>query len=228
MNRRTKKIACVIAIVIFIAAGLCVLCLSRTSGFYTEKQHIARVRKRAKKHFLGEGSEYTGLEVYPLYTENEELKYMLIELQPQGYMYVIIRDIDLSWIGGCSMYTMQGHKPHSWMPYRVKEGARERVEDDDGYFGIAEDMEFFRDENGEPFRYFESHFKVAGVENERRYFLATPVRAESSSTAMIPAVKRGEQYLDLVNGELIDYVPGVYSAFATASGGFTAHRYFNL
>ena len=36
------------------------------SGFYSEEQHIQRVRGRAEERYWGEGSEYTGLEVYPI------------------------------------------------------------------------------------------------------------------------------------------------------------------
>ena len=90
-------------------------------------------------------------------------------------------------------------------------------------------QEFFRDENGEIIEYRESHFKVAGIENERRYLLRTPLNADGSSTALIPAVKRGEQYLDLVDGELINYEQGVYSVtYATGGIHFIPKLNFNL
>lgn len=37
-----------------------------SSGFYSEEQHIQRIRERAEERYWGEGSEYTGLEVYPI------------------------------------------------------------------------------------------------------------------------------------------------------------------
>lgn len=218
MKKRTKILVCVLAGIILLAAALCVLCLSRTSGFYSEKQHLSRIQKRAEAHFLGEESEYTSLEVYPLYNEDEKLEYALIELQPQGYMYVHINKSDFfEWLGTASMYTMSQDTPTncSWTPYRVKDGKEEP----------------FTDENGEPIEYFDSYFKVAGIENERRYILRTPSyeNAPKSSSDLIPAVKRGEQYLDLVDGELIDYKPGVYSpTFANGNFIFICKSYFDL
>ena len=46
---------------------------------------------------------------------------------------------------------------------------------------------------------------------------------------MIPAVRRGEQYLDLVDGALIDYQPGMRSeTYATALVGSIPKPDFNL
>lgn len=39
---------------------------------------------------MGEDSEYTGLEVYPIYNEYDELKYALIEFEPQGGVFIYI------------------------------------------------------------------------------------------------------------------------------------------
>ena len=44
----------------------------------------------------------------------------------------------------------------------------------------------------------------------------------------IPAVKRGEKYLDLVNGEMIDYTPGMESIYAVADIGFINKPDFDL
>lgn len=217
MKKKTKILACVLAVVMLFVAALCVWCWSRTSSFYSEKQHMKRVTRRAEERFLGEGSEYTGLEVYPLYNEDEKLEYMLIELQPQGFMYVRINDSAfLEWFGGVSMYTMSGDTPTAWTPYHMNEGKKEPLTNDDG----------------EPIKYFESHFKVAGIENERRYLLRTPTYENAklkSSSYLIAAVKRGEQYLNLVDGELIDYEPGIYSAAYISAGiSFISKEYFNL
>ncbi len=196
-KRAVKIVACVLAVLLalMMRAAPVLLVWSQFSDFYTESQHLARVQRRAERRYLGEGSEYTGLTVYPLYNEEEELEYALIELQPQGFMYVIIRDVDLSFLGGMSMYTRSDETPTAWTPYRKVDGKE-----------VA-----FTDENGEPICYSESHFKVAGIENERRYLLRTP-------SGYIPAVKRGEQYLDLVDGKLIDYDPNAHSGTYASAG----------
>ena len=188
--KRTKIFAYLMVGVVLLIATLCSGCTLSSSSHYSEEEHLSRVRERAEERFLGEGSEYTGFEVYPIYNEDDKLESMLIELEPQGFMYVKInKDSSLSLFGGVSMYTMSSDTPRSWMPYRVNKGMKEEYTDEFGNVFIAEDRELIHDENGEVIRYFESHFKVAGIENERRYLLRTP---RSGGGALIPAVKRGE------------------------------------
>lgn len=112
----------------------------------------------------------------------------------------------------------------------MKEGAREDIYDADGNLLFkSSNREYIRDENGQVIIYYESHFKVAGIENERRYFLSTiPTVYIGYSRGMIPAVKRGEQYLDLVDGTMIDYTPGMESAYAIAQIAFINKANFDL
>ena len=225
MNKIAKVFACLVAVVSIAGAILCTI--GCTSSFYSEEQHIQRIRVRAEERFLGEDSEYTGLEVYPIYNEYDELKYALIEFEPQGFVYVSIGEKAYPWKG---MYTLSDTESESWMPYRVKEGAREDVYGADGNLLYqTTNREYIRDENGQVFIYNESPFKVAGIKDERRYFLITEV-AEflGGGRAWIPAVKRGEQYLDLVDGALIDYTPGMESAYATADIAFINKSNFDL
>ena len=214
MKKFTRIGACLVASLLLIAAVLCVGC---SSDMYSEEKHMQRIRERAEKRFLGEDSEYTGLEVYPIYNEYDELKYALIEFEPQGFVYVLINEQEYPWRG---MYTLSD-TGERWIPYRVKEGVQEEIVDADGnvHYG-ATNHEYFRDENGHVIIYNESHFKVAGIENERRYLL--------DGRYLVPAVKRGEQYLDLVDGELIDYTPGEESDYATVDFAFIGKAYFDL
>ena len=224
MKKFTRIGACLVASLLLIAAVLCVGC---SSDMYSEEKHMQRLRERAEERFLGEDSEYTGLEVYPIYNEYDELKYALIEFEPQGFLYVCINEQEYPWRG---MYTLNSREPESWMPYRVKKGAREDVYDADGNLLYqTTDREYFRDANGQVIIYNESHFKVAGIENEHRYFLSTKLTVDIGySRGLIPAVKRGEQYLDLVDGAMIDYTPGMESAYAIAKIGFINNTGFDL
>ena len=223
MKKFTRIGACLVASIVLIAAVLCAGC---SSDMYSEEKHMQRIRERAEERFLGEDSEYTGLEVYPIYNEYDELKYALIEFEPQGFVYVLINEQEYPWRG---MYTLSD-TGESWMPYRVKKGAREDVYDADGNLLYqTTDREYFRDANGQVIIYNESHFKVAGIENERRYFLSTELTVFIGlSHGLIPAVKRGEQYLDLVDGAMIDYTPGMESAYAIAEIGFINKANFDL
>lgn len=224
MKKFTRIGACLVSILLLIAAGLCVGC---SSDMYSEEKHMQRIRERAEERFLGEDSEYTRLEVYPIYNEYDELKYALIEFEPQGFVYVYISERAYPW---SSMYSLSDTESESWMPYRVKEGVNEEIVDASGNV-IAQsfNQEFIRDENGQVIIYNESHFKVAGIENERRYFLSTiPTVYIGHSRGRIPAVKRGEQYLDLVDGAMIDYTPGMESAYAIADVVFFNKAHFDL
>lgn len=225
MKRFTKLFACLSAVILLMVAGLFVGC---SSSVYSEEQHLERVKERAEERFLGEDSEYTGLEVYPLYNEYDKLKYVLVELEPQGFMYVRINDKEYPWRG---MYTMSSLEPEFWIPYQMKEGAREDVFDADGNLIYqTTDREYYRDENGQVFVYHQSHFKVAGIENERRYLLAFISTLHGGHTRMLmPAVKRGEQYLNLVDGKLMDYEPEIESAtYASVDFAFIGKSAFDL
>ena len=96
--RKGCKMAAALLSFVLLLGMLLSLSSCRASS-YTEEEHIARVTERAKERFLGEGSEYTGLEVYPVYNEYDELNYMLIEFQPQGFLYVHIAEKRSPWKG---------------------------------------------------------------------------------------------------------------------------------
>ena len=125
-KRARKIVAYLMAVLLALmmrAAPVLLVC-SQYSFFYTESQHLARIRARAEDHFLWEGGEHTSLEVYPIYNQDDELKYALIEMQPEGYMYVKINEGSIlsSLLFRRSMYTMARDRTYStdsWRPYRV-------------------------------------------------------------------------------------------------------------
>lgn len=223
----SKKKIVLLLISAILVIVLVMLILASYSWFYTDTMHIKRIKKRAEKLYLGENSQYTELEVYPIYNEYDELNYALIEFEPQGFIYVHIKDQAYPWKG---MYTRSSTEPESWMPYQVKEGVNEKIVDANGNV-IAQsfNQKFIRDENGQVIFYNDSHFKVAGIEHERRYFLSTECAVYFGyNHGLIPAVKRGEKYLDLVDGAMIDYTPGMESAYAIADIGFINKSNFDL
>lgn len=224
LRKIIRMYACFSSSILLVVAALYTGC---SSNIYNGEQHIQEIRERAEERYLGKGSAYTALEVYPIYDERDEVAYALIEFEPRGFIYVCINDQEYPWR---SMYTLSSLEPESWMPYRVKEGALEDILDVDGNI-IAQtfNREFFRDDNGQVIVYDESHFKVAGVGNERYYFLSTVLTVYFGHTnGLIPAVKRGDKYLDLVDGEMIDYTPGMESAYTVADIEFINKANFDL
>ena len=224
MKKKAAVLGSLVLSTLLMAAGVFTGC---SSSMYSEEQHIRRIRERAEERYLGEESAYTSLEVYPIYNEYDELKYALIEFEPQGFLYVAIGDRSYPWKG---MYTLSTTEPEGWMPYRVKEGLKEEVTDENGHVTTFYDREFFRDESGQVIIYQQSHFKVAGIANERRYILSIVSTVPGLyGGSRIPAVKRGEQYLNLVDGNLMDYEPGMESAtYAVADITFIGKSYFDL
>lgn len=206
---REKKIIAVVLILLLIGM-IGVVFGNGKAEWYTEAEHLERIRKRIQKRYI-EGDEVlrkysffnnnqstghikaTGFEVYPVYDENEQMKYCLVEFQPYGYLYVYIRDEQLKLFSPLgtyfSMYMLSsriGELP--WTPYVRDESA-------EGGFVWA------RDENGVRPSYPQSPFAVRGMKDEKRYWIAyeTP-----NGPTFIPAVKRGGKYINLYSNEEFD------------------------
>lgn len=165
---------------------------------YTTEQHIQRITERVDDGFKDwvyeDGSRYTDFEVYPLYDENEELKYFLIEFEPYGFVFVELRheeSIDFSWFGfRRSMYGLSNvYGDETWSPYTIDETTDEPCWD--------------VDENGAKINYNKSPYYVTQNEDERKYLLYCDQSAE-----YICAIKRGEMFLNLIGGNMIDVSNG--------------------
>lgn len=194
-KKQVRVLAIVLALVVLLAAALVGLYLSGRSYTYSEERHLKRIASRIENRFMREGSEYTGFEIYPVYNEREEFEFALVEFAPQGFLYVVITEWEIPFLG-VYMYSMSDPEPTPWSPCRMEEEIGPNGLPLEGIYQPS----FFVDENGEQIYYNESHFKVAGIQNERRYLL--------DCNGLIPAVKRGENlYLDLVDGALIEYDP---------------------
>lgn len=199
-RKATSSIFATIAAIVLVAATTSGLlgCVTPASK-YTEEEHIARVTRRARERFIDNG-EYTDLEVFPLYDANDELGYFLIELQPSGYAYVEMnRSENVN--DNFPMYVVDVNANVRWA--RI-------VYDPDNDVIFTDDenkpVQDFRnrrftelDESGNPIYYKESHFKVAGIKDEKRYLLETLYR-----NGYIPAVKRDGEFINLVSMETYD------------------------
>ncbi len=188
-KKQMRVLAIVLALVVLLSAAFVGLYLSGRSYTYSEERHLKRISARIENRFMREGSEYTGFEIYPVYNEHEEFEFALVEFAPQGFLYVVITEWEIPFLG-VYMYSMSDPEPTPWSPCRMEEMIGYDGQPVEGYYQPS----FFVDENGEQIYYNESHFKVAGIQNERRYLL-------DCDNGLIPAVKRGENlYLDLVDG----------------------------
>ncbi|MBE7088634.1 MAG: hypothetical protein E7370_03850 [Clostridiales bacterium] len=174
---------------------------------YTVDEHIERVSALVEKRYMTENSEYTDYSVYPIYDENNELRYMLIEFKPYGFVYVKINEEKLHFPYAVSMYVRDTSEGKTWRRYTIEENGNKTWE---------------VNENGEYINYNSSHFKVANIQDEKRYLL----KVENN---FIPAVKREEKFLNLVSMQEMDYEPTMKaSEQAVSEINFISKNYFDL
>ena len=160
----------------------------------------------------------TGFEVYPLYDNNDELKYCVVEFHPYGYQGIWIRDEylkALTWIGlGVSMYSLS-HRFGVWKPCSIDKETGEIV---------------FETENGAEKVCYHSPFTERGVLDEKKYLIRCKEK-DNNNEWLIPAVKRNGKYLNLYSNEEFEVVDGRATekiAVCLDSFGFINSREFDL
>ena len=197
MKTKSKKktiILCVVlAVVIALLAILGVRIIKGSSWAYTEEQHLQRISKLVEKRYMGEKSEYTSYEVFPLYDQNEKMKYCIVEFEPYGFVWVKINDNDFNY----GMYSRREMDKNGWSRYEYIDTTQTSSLDDN--------IKWETDEGKERIYYKKSPYKVAGITDERRYVITIIQAIHYPST--VPAVKRGDKYLNLMDMKEFEYVP---------------------
>ena len=198
-NKILKKAAAFFVLVMCLTVITMTGCMDYASR-YSEEKHKERISKLVKKRYMTEESEYTSFEVYPLYNEYDELKFFVVEFEPYGYVYVKINEKSNSLLG-LSMYMRGDCESQEWFRYEVDENSEAHITDKYGYEWIYKHRRLTEiQDDGEPVKYKDSHFKVAETGNERRYFIEIEcLPSLGSDEGFVPAVKRGEKYLNLVS-----------------------------
>ena len=198
-NKILKKAAAFFVLVMCLTVITMTGCMDYASR-YSEEKHKERISKLVKKRYMTEESEYTSFEVYPLYNEYDELKFFVVEFEPYGYVYVKINEKSNSLLG-LSMYMRESRESREWFRYEVDENSEVLITNKNGYGTIYKHRRLTEiQDDGEPVKYKDSHFKVAEIGNERRYFIEIEcLPSLGSDEGFVPAVKRGEKYLNLVS-----------------------------
>ena len=208
-KRRTSIISYFLSIIFL----LCILlntsgCTKKVQEF-SEEEHIARISERIKERDTNwgypEGETYEDFEVYPLYNQNDELKYFLVEFEPYGFVFVYIQNeppILTSFLyANKSMYVLSADlygKSNPWTPYirdknsptipSLKEGWEDTRKGD-----------LILDENGKMIIYDKSPYFVTENTNEKKYLLETDCSYE-----FICAVKKDGKFINLISGLYLD------------------------
>ena len=211
-NKKKKRIVLVSMVLVIVAifTTIGVYGYVNTASSYTVKEHTERISKLAKKRYIDSG-KFTGYKVYPLYNEKEELELFLIDLEPHGFVYICVRENSyFSCLGATSMYVRDFSRTvnelYTWQRYKVKP---ESSDEDD------KNKEYETDENGDFIYYTDSPYKVANTEKEKKYLLRI---GKPWPRVYIPAVKRGDKYLNLISMEEFEYKPEIPTNSIAAIG----------
>lgn len=192
-KKKTIILCVVLAVVIALLAILGVRIIKGSSWAYTEEQHLQRISKLVEKRYMGEKFEYTSYEVFPLYDQNEKMKYCIVEFEPYGFVWVKINDNDFNY----GMYSRREMDKNGWSRYEYIDTTQTSSSEDN--------IKWKTDEGKERIYYKESPYKVAGISEERRYVVTIIQAIHYPST--VPAVKRGDKYLNLMDMKEFEYVP---------------------
>lgn len=229
MKRHGKRIFFTVLAAVLAVTAL--LCVAADVKEYTEEERLAQVVERVQKRYMGEDSPYTDFTVYPLYDENDKLGYFVVEFEPQGYVYVRINpNYSPSSCRGSSMYMRATPENQPWIRYTVEEGATEQAPDGNGNTVAYTDRRFERDESGQCVVRRDSHYKVAGIQDEKRYLLYVEWRGANENTVggYVPAVKRGNRYLNLVSMQEMSFPSDLATPAAVINMQFIAGSLLNL
>ena len=204
------KIKSIVALVLLFSLCMCfVWGHARQASDYTTEQHIQRMYERIEKRFMAEDNgKPTGFEIKPLYNENGMLNIFLVEFEPYGYLYVLVGD-ELNkvfgWLGfRTSMYRLSNSTiTRTWSPYTLN--------------STTSEQEWILDEDGNKIVY------VANAGNAKYYLL------ESEDCYYIPAIKTGEDFVNLISGEKFPFQSGQpETAQACECIYFIGKKYFDL
>ncbi len=200
-TKKTVKILLWVSVpILILVIGYFMMFINIPYNWIPSSLHQRSIEKRAEKKYLkGEYSDstFTSFKVYPLYDENDEISHYLVELAPNGYTYVTLRKG--GFINSVYAADLKNRETTAWQRYQYED---DYVPMDDTILWRKDeynDVLLECDENGNDVLNERSPYAVAGVLEERLYFI----------NGSIPAVKRGEKYLNLISLELFELAENI-------------------
>ena len=196
-KRKTVKTILIITIALMLFSSFFTFAgCTHKAKYYTVEEHTQRVRERMEKRMEEPYYEsFTGFEVYPLYDVNDKLGFFLIELEPYGFLFVIVSDEHWQLFSWSSMYIIDKYYEHkTWSPYTIDETNSQPEPDTDKIWIV--------DENNEKICYNRSPYYVTNNLNEKKYLLHT------DEGGYVCAIKSGEKFINLVSSTEFEVTNG--------------------
>jgi hypothetical protein len=171
---------------------------------YTVEEHLERIAKKVDARYMSGDYDFTSYELYPIYNQDEQLNFVLVEFEPQGFVTV---QIQKGYLGQMKYRRYERRLDIGWYKYRyvdLQEGqVWSDVEDDvwkvvPGQQGLRVTLHEY-DEDGKEIIYYVSPYKLAGVLDKRLYLINNA----------IAAVKTENGYLNLVSMQEFVYFEGI-------------------
>ena len=153
----------------------------KKAKYYTDEEHTNNVRKIIEEKYLKDGETY---ELRPLYNNDDKLQYFVVDFSNNDFFYIEIMDEEKYYL-------------HSLYIKSMETGPWVRVVD-----VINGQMIYETDESGQSIRNYKSHFKTANIPSDTRGYLIKTI----ISSALVPSIKVGDKYLDLITMQEYDGV----------------------
>ena len=182
--------------------------LPNESRVLSDDEHIERISEKIKSTYIDkENSKYTSFEIYPVYDNNDELKYAVIDFQPEGFEYIIIDKEKL----------FNNDRFLSKFNLLSKGMYRESVDSLWGFCSIdptkkdakqySEKIIYKSEE-----KYNNSPYYVNNITGEKRYLITVKKyynkKGSEKETLLIPCVIRDGEYLNLYSNEKFHVING--------------------
>ena len=172
-------------IVLLLISLMSISLMMSAQSTLTEEDDIKNVTEYVKDTYFN----YTSFKVEPLYNVKDERAYYLVEFEPTSFLI-----FELSYYPKTSCYTP--------LYYYVKQISHWEKYKCMIYVDTETNKKNFKkiylpEENGEYVKYYDTPYKVAGYENEKKYL----IKYNGIQNSLVPAVKIGDKFLNLVSME---------------------------
>lgn len=200
--------------------------------YYTDEQHLQKITELVEKRYINSKYNATSFKLFPLYDADDKISYYLVDFEPYGWVYINIHNPRfINKLTGVKMYAVnnttdiethfQRYKicidgveppPYNELYWR----ARENSSDSNYRWEINEYGEFVTQTV--------NHYELAGVIEQKKYFLEI---TQAGYTSYIPAVKSGARYLNLISMEEMDFEREIgVDKYSVSYYSFMKHKVF--